>query len=646
MKSLRNQILERLSDIDENEIDETLHLKHGMKNVGKNAKKAIHDFVHSKDKRFKGKSKKERIRMALGAAYGAARNESIEPKVGSFAVYEGNIVKIKSLTEGGMAVIQFANRRDPIIVRKVDLKIPEKNNLNESFFGMAQIPSTYREPVSYGFPKLETLKPEDIGLIFEDDDTGEKDEQEEEHDNGSNVRHDGHTGKTEVDALPTPSDTISPAYTDKKPPKKISEPLSTHVGAEESHLWDEPNWDGYDYPADSPEIPVAEYPEDIMGNSREPKNGHINEDEKWIQKTGVNKPGHKGRLHRALGVPEDKPIPKKKLKAALHSKDPHIRHMAQFAHNVNEDTNTDGPKVEVDTITLPSSWASALVNGDFSGLDDQEQDECMMMIDKLAKQGWEVVDVARDENGEAEEPRFTWNYQIYNPNSQYRGGEVLEYVIHKRNTPLKQMKQPKKMGESASRKHNITDLSRNKKKEKQEITSMKKDLEFNESYWLREMDDLLNQDEEREPKSGDNITMTLPAMASVLVTVLHRRPNETIIKSMIEALAEVGHNNIIDIDDLDAVAAHMNGEETHEIENRENGLPDHYGMENYHPPKWPGDGKKTEQGKTQLMGGDMDECNTKMSESLWYNANDIYEMTDDEELELIKNRAFPNRRFK
>lgn len=54
----------------------------------------------------------------------------------------------------------------------------------------------------------------------------------------------------------------------------------------------------------------------------------------WIQETGVNKPGHKGRLHRALGVPEGKPIPEGKLEKAAHSSSSHMRHMAQFAENV------------------------------------------------------------------------------------------------------------------------------------------------------------------------------------------------------------------------------------------------------------------------------------------------------------------------
>lgn len=38
--------------------------------------------------------------------------------------------------------------------------------------------------------------------------------------------------------------------------------------------------------------------------------------EKWIQKTGISKPGHKGALRKQLGVPEGQKIPKAKLKAA------------------------------------------------------------------------------------------------------------------------------------------------------------------------------------------------------------------------------------------------------------------------------------------------------------------------------------------
>ena len=39
----------------------------------------ISDFVHSDDKRFEGKTKEERIRMAKGAYYSAQRNEALDP---------------------------------------------------------------------------------------------------------------------------------------------------------------------------------------------------------------------------------------------------------------------------------------------------------------------------------------------------------------------------------------------------------------------------------------------------------------------------------------------------------------------------------------------------------------------------------------
>ena len=47
------------------------------------------------------------------------------------------------------------------------------------------------------------------------------------------------------------------------------------------------------------------------------------------------KPNHKGRLHRALGVPLDKDIPAAKMRAALAGKHgSKVRAMAQAAHNI------------------------------------------------------------------------------------------------------------------------------------------------------------------------------------------------------------------------------------------------------------------------------------------------------------------------
>lgn len=47
------------------------------------------------------------------------------------------------------------------------------------------------------------------------------------------------------------------------------------------------------------------------------------------------KKSHRGRLHRALHVPAGKKIPLNKLHQAAHSKNAHLRSMAQFDINMN-----------------------------------------------------------------------------------------------------------------------------------------------------------------------------------------------------------------------------------------------------------------------------------------------------------------------
>ena len=79
-------------------------------------------------------------------------------------------------------------------------------------------------------------------------------------------------------------------------------------------------------------------------------------------------------------------------------------------------------KIEVDTITAPACWASALVNDDRSGLDAADialLDEWLSKLD-----GWQVVSTVDDT-----EPRFTWNFRLYG--GGFQGGEVIDYVIHK-----------------------------------------------------------------------------------------------------------------------------------------------------------------------------------------------------------------------
>jgi len=57
--------------------------------------------------------------------------------------------------------------------------------------------------------------------------------------------------------------------------------------------------------------------------------------DRWARK--AFKPSHKGRLHRALGVPVDQPIPEAKLRAALAGKHgSKVRAMAQADRNINK----------------------------------------------------------------------------------------------------------------------------------------------------------------------------------------------------------------------------------------------------------------------------------------------------------------------
>jgi len=87
-------------------------------------------------------------------------------------------------------------------------------------------------------------------------------------------------------------------------------------------------------------------------------------------------------------------------------------------------------KILVSEVTFPAAWCSALVNGDTSGLNEADVAAFEKNVADLARDGWQVVDVVRDENGEAQEPRFSWCYDLYGSTAQ--GGELLDYVVHKR----------------------------------------------------------------------------------------------------------------------------------------------------------------------------------------------------------------------
>ena len=79
--------------------------------------------------------------------------------------------------------------------------------------------------------------------------------------------------------------------------------------------------------------------------------------------------------------------------------------------------------LKTDTVTLPAYWASALINGDFTGIEsDAEAARIEAVMDEFATKGWHIV-------GCEDDARFTWSYRLYDPGADCSGGEVLDYDI-------------------------------------------------------------------------------------------------------------------------------------------------------------------------------------------------------------------------
>jgi hypothetical protein len=83
-------------------------------------------------------------------------------------------------------------------------------------------------------------------------------------------------------------------------------------------------------------------------------------------------------------------------------------------------------------VTLPSAWASALINSDASGLDMRERLLCSLAQANLARDGLHIVGLATDpDTREANEARFSRHYRMHSrdpvPDAPV-GGMVLDYV--------------------------------------------------------------------------------------------------------------------------------------------------------------------------------------------------------------------------
>jgi len=78
------------------------------------------------------------------------------------------------------------------------------------------------------------------------------------------------------------------------------------------------------------------------------------------------------------------------------------------------------------TITGPAYWASYFINGDASGLTDEERAQADRWLER---EGVRIVGVATDEEtGEMMDPYFTWNYDLHAPESGVPGGDVIDYI--------------------------------------------------------------------------------------------------------------------------------------------------------------------------------------------------------------------------
>lgn len=78
---------------------------------------------------------------------------------------------------------------------------------------------------------------------------------------------------------------------------------------------------------------------------------------------------------------------------------------------------------EVLVITGPAYWASAIINGDYSGLSETESEACRAWLEHEQIDGWRIVSTVDDSE------RFTWHFRLYG--GECDGGDVLDYeAIH------------------------------------------------------------------------------------------------------------------------------------------------------------------------------------------------------------------------
>ena len=76
---------------------------------------------------------------------------------------------------------------------------------------------------------------------------------------------------------------------------------------------------------------------------------------------------------------------------------------------------------QIVTVQAPAHMASYLVNNDTSGVTAEE----ILAVEEWLE-GLEILDVARDADGDALDPHFTWSFDLYGGTAS--GGDVLDYI--------------------------------------------------------------------------------------------------------------------------------------------------------------------------------------------------------------------------
>jgi hypothetical protein len=79
--------------------------------------------------------------------------------------------------------------------------------------------------------------------------------------------------------------------------------------------------------------------------------------------------------------------------------------------------------ITVRTLTGPVYWASALINGDYSGLSTEEAARCDAWLKSELEPGESIVSTTPDDA----EGRFTWSFDLHG--GECAGGEVIDYTV-------------------------------------------------------------------------------------------------------------------------------------------------------------------------------------------------------------------------